>query len=579
MSENHGIKIEYMDPKANPGVDFFRYANGQYVDTAKLPQGYPRWGTFLELRELSITRVREILEQASADTTAVKGSIQQRIGDFYASGMDTKAVEAEGSKALDAEFAAIKKIRTRAAVAKNVARLHALGVSAFFGFGSSQSFQDSSKMIAVAVQSGLSMGRDYYVDVDDASIEKRRLFVEHISRMLQLIGDKPADAERGARTILAIETALAFGSMEKSEMRDPKNIDHVMGVSDLAKLTPAFDFKSYFTKIGAPKFTTLNVMQPNFFKALNVVLTKASLKSVRTYLRWKLITSMAPYLSTAFVDEDFSFFNKVLTGVKEQQPRNKVVIDTVNGALGEDIGQLYAQKYFPPEAKDKVLSMIQDGKAEMRKSLESASFLDESTRKNLLDKLDKTVWKIGYPDKFADYSSLVVERGSYVRNVMRANELAHKRDLEKIGQPQDKTEWYMTPQTVNAYANPPSNEVVFPAAILQPPFFDAEADDAVNYGGILVVILHEFGHLFDDSGANYDSLGNVNMQWSDKPFAEFMKRVQLIKNQFGKFTVGENKVALKGDLVSGEAAADLNGVNLSYRALQRRLARNRSQDD
>lgn len=571
VNTTHGINPEFMDLQADPGKDFFRYANGAYVDQAVLPAGYSRWGTFLELRELSLDRLHTMMVEASQGTQQ-PGSIEQKMGDFFAAGMDVDAIEAQGASPLAGEFAAIARVRTRRGLARCVARLHGLGVGPLFGFGAMQSFSDSSQMVASIGQGGTSIGgRDYYVDTDDASIEKRRLYVQHISKMLQLLGQSTRTADRDARSIMAVETALAFAQMEEEEMRDPKNIDHVMSVAELRALTPSFDFRAYFRAIGAPDFKTLNVLQPDFFKALEKVLSKTSLRTMRAYLRWKLINSTAGYLSADFVNERFAFFGVVMSGLTEQQPRYKRVVNLVDSCLCEAIGQLYVERFFPPEAKTRVLEMIEDGKLEMRAALEKADWLSDETRSNLLAKIDKTVWKIGYPDKWLDFSPLTISRDSYVLNVLASNAFAQRLDLNKIGQPRDKSEWYMTPQTVNAYADPQSNEVAFPAAILQGRFFDFEADDAANYGAILVVILHEFGHLFDDSGANYDADGNVKMQWTEDDFARFMQRVQQIRTQFGRLTVGKNKVPVKGNLVSGEAAADLNGVNLAYRALMRRL--------
>ena len=568
---SHGIKPEYMDTCAHPGEDFYRYVNGGYVDLAKFPAGYARWGAFDELGELSLNRLHELMQTASQSSHA-QGTTEQKMGDFFASGMDEAKIEDEGASPLASEFAAIARVCTRRGLAKAVARLHLQGVGPLFGFGSTPSFQNSSKVIAALSQGGTSMGgRDYYVDTDDASIEKRRLYVQHISNMLQLLGESPKIAERHAREIMAVETALAYAQMKRELMRDPRNIDHVMSVNEMRALTPSFDFPAYFRTLGAPAFETLNVMQPEFFTALDKLLTTTSMSTMRAYLRWKLINAIGSFLSSDFVNEKFSFFGVVMSGLKEMSPRYKRVVNTVDGALGEAIGKIYVSMYFTPEAKSRVLAMIEDGKTEMRAALENAAWLSDQTRNNLVAKIDKTVWKIGYPDQWTDFSSLTISRDSFVLNVLRASAFKERLDLEKIGKERDRNEWHMTPQTVNAYASPQANEVVFPAAILQPPFFDFEADDAANYGGILVVILHEFGHLFDDSGAKYDANGNVVMQWTEQDMAHFMTLVQKIRTQFGRLTVGEKKVPVKGDLVSGEAAADLNGVNLAYRALMRRL--------
>ncbi len=420
MSTTHGINTDFMDLTADPGRDFYRYANGTYVDNAVLPAGYSRWGTFEELHELSLNRLHEMMVEASEGINA-PDSEQQKIGDFFASGMDLDKIEKDGVTPLASEFAAIARVRTRTGLARAIAHLHSIGVSPFFGFGSMTSFSDSSQMIAAVAQSGTSMGsRDYYVDTDDDSIEKRRLYVRHIANMLRLLGQSARTAERDARSIMAIETALAFAYMERELMRDPKNIDHVMSVDELRALTPSFDFLTYFRARGAPAFATLNVLQPDFFKALDKVLNKTSMRTLRAYLRWKLIHSTGKHLSSAFVNERFSFFGVVMGGLKEQRPRYKTVVGLVDDVLGEAIGKVYVERYFPPEAKTRVLEMIEDGKIEMRAALAKADWLSSETRSNLLAKIDKTDWKIGYPEKWHDYSRLTITRESYVLNVLAA---------------------------------------------------------------------------------------------------------------------------------------------------------------
>ena len=354
--------------------------------------------------------------------------------------------------------------------------------------------------------------------------------------------------------------------MASEEQRDPRNVHHPMTRAEFQAHVPAFVFSKYFKKLKVPAFDSLNVNQPDFFKALNEVLSQSSMADIAAYLRWKLISRTAPHLSSAFANESFNFFGRVMNGLEEQKPRWKRVVSTVDSALGEAIGEFYVARYFPPQAKARVMTMIENGKTVMRQALQDAPWMSDETKVKLLHKLDKTVWKIGYPDKWRDYSPLEIDGTSYVRNVLEANRFHVRLDLMKIGQLHDRNEWYMSPQTVNAYADSQSNQIVFPAAMIQRPFFDFLADDAFNYGGILFVILHEFGDLFDDSGALFDADGNLIMQWTERDYANFMLFVEMIRLQYGRFSVGP--VYLKGKKVSGEAIGDLNGATLAYRALQ-----------
>jgi putative endopeptidase len=572
MSTRHGINVDYMDRTANPGVDFNRFVNGTYIDKAVLPPGYPRWGTFLELRERVLNQVHALLEEVSEKTGSKPGSNERKIADLYASGMDEKQIEATGIVPLAGDLATIASIRSMRDLAAAIARLHQIGANPFFAIESMQDPHDSSQQIADIHQSGLGLpDRDYYLKDDAASVERRELYAAHIARMLQLLGENTETAQSLARSTIGIEIALAEASMPLEDMRAPNNVTHPMSVDDFENMLSAFPVNTYMKVIGAPAFQNMNVSQPEFFKALNSLLKTTPLPDIRAYLRWRLITAMAPYLTKAFVDEKFEFYGKIINGLKEQMPRWKQVVAVVNDAIGEAVGELYVARHFPPAAKDKALGMLENLKAVMRQALIDLKWMSDATKSKALEKLSKTTFKIGYPDKWEDYSALLIERDCYVGNIMRANAFAKRLNLAEIGKPFDRAKWYMTPQTVNAYASPQENAVVFPAAILQPPFFDFEADDACNYGGILVVIGHEDFHHFDDSGAQFDAMGNVKLWWREDDFAKFMERVERIRVQFGRFKVGN--VYLKPKLVSGEALADLAGVTLAYKALQIELAK------
>jgi putative endopeptidase len=564
----HGINIEKMDRSANPGVDLFRFANGHYVDTVVLPQGYPRWGTFMELAEENLNRIHEIMQKAALADPDTVSENERKIGDFYASGMDEAGIKRAGLWPLTRFLNEINDTDSPRKLADTIALLHAYGVPVFFAFGSQVSFSNAGQNIASFSQSGLGLlDRDYYFPKDPAAHERLTRYREHIQRMLELLGDpKP---KQHAADILYIETRLAGFSMGKEELRDASKLNNPFSLAELKELFDGFELGRYHYILSAPKFSQANVMQPEFFRGFNKLLAQISFDMIRAYLRWKLVSSLAEYLPAEIENESFDFHGRYLSGLKEQMPRWKRVVGVVNGALSEALGQIYVAQFFPPEAKERVMSMVQNGMNVMRAAIENADWVSDSTRTNLLAKIDKTAFKIGYPEKFRDYDQLQIRREAYVYNVLRARVSDIYRDLEKIGKPVDRNEWYMPPQIVNAYADPQTMQVVFPAGILQPPFFDFEADDAANYGGIFTVIMHEFGHFFDDQGATFDADGNVRMIWEKEDFDRFMQKIELIRTQYSRFTIGKNNdIPLRGAYVCGEAAADLNGARLAYRALQ-----------
>jgi putative endopeptidase len=564
-----------MDKSVSPGVDFNRFANGSWIDNTEIPAKYPRWGAFLMLRDQTLEQTRVILEElATRSATFAPGSIEQKVNDFFASGMDEAAIEAAGISPIKGELARINTIRSLRRLGDVIAHLHTVGVGGAFAFGASPDADDSSQMIGHALQSGIGLpDRDYYLGRDKKSKELRQQYVNMLCRMFELIGEKPTVARRHAEAVLKLETAMAKAFMSKEDRRDPDKTKNKMTIAQFQALVPKLNVTRYFSNIGCPPMETLNVMQPAYFQALNKLLTKVSLNDWRVYLRWQLIRSSSSALPAAFGDASFEFYGKTMQGSKEREPRWMRMISATNSALGEALGQLYVAKHFKPEAKAKMLELIALLQDAFRESINERTWMSEETRANALAKLDAFVPMIGYPDKWRDYSELHIDRTSFAANCLRSDEFEHKADLAKIGKPVDQSEWHMTPQTVNAYYSPQSNRIVFPAAILQDPFFDPEADFAFNCGGILVVIGHEESHGFDDKGCRYDGQGNLRNWFAEGDLEKFMVLINLLKKQFGQFTVAGGK-KVNPNLVAGEAAGDLGGIKLALRVLKKHIAKN-----
>jgi putative endopeptidase len=564
-----------MDKSVSPGVDFNRFANGSWIDNTEIPAKYPRWGAFLMLRDQTLEQTRVILEElATRSETFAPGSIEQKVNDFFASGMDEATIEAAGINPIKAELARINTIRTLRRLGDVIAHLHTVGVGGAFAFGASPDADDSSQMIGHALQSGIGLpDRDYYLGRDKKGKELRQQYVNMLCRMFELIGEKPTVARRHAEAVLKLETAMAKAFMSKEDRRDPDKTKNKMTIAQFQALVPKLNVTRYFSNIGCPPTETLNVMQPAYFQALNKLLTKVSLNDWRVYLRWQLIRSSSSALPAAFGDASFEFYGKTMQGSKEREPRWMRMISATNSALGEALGQLYVAKHFKPEAKAKMLELIALLQDAFRESINERTWMSEETRTNALAKLDAFVPMIGYPDKWRDYSELHIDRTSFAANCLRSDAFEHKADLAKIGKPVDQSEWHMTPQTVNAYYSPQSNRIVFPAAILQDPFFDPEADFAFNCGGILVVIGHEESHGFDDKGCRYDGQGNLRNWFAEGDLDKFMVLINLLKKQFGQFTVAGGK-KVNPNLVAGEAAGDLGGIKLALRVLKKHIAKN-----
>ncbi len=522
---SHGVELTILDKTCKPCEDFYHYAGGVWLAKNPVPAAYPSWGRFNELAERNRELLHQILEQAAANTQATAGSNEQKIGNFYASCMDEKQVNAAGAKPLDAEFARIDGIRSIGEVQAEIARLQGMGVGALFEFGSTQDAKNSSQVIGGADQGGLGMpDRDYYTKTDDKSKQLRRQYEEHVAKMLALVGDDDAKTSSEAKAIVELETKLADNSLTRVERRDPEKTYHKMNRSDLRALTPNWSWEDYFQQVGYTNIDSVDVSAPKFFQTISQALKETPLETWKSYLRWHLVNSAAPYLSDSFVDEDFNFKGRVLQGTKELLPRWKRCVTATDRQLGEALGQIYAQKYFPPEAKARALEMVNHLTEALRDDLQTLPWMSPATRKQALAKLDMFARKIGYPDKWRDYSAYTVDRGPYVLNRLRGAQFEFKRDLNKIGKPVDRTEWGMTPPTVNAYYNSEMNEIVFPAGILQPPFFDPSADDASNYGAMGAVIGHEMTHGFDDEGRKFDAQGNLRDWWTPEDEKNFNER-------------------------------------------------------
>jgi predicted metalloendopeptidase len=564
-----------MDTTANPCEDFYQYACGNWRKKNPIPADQSRWGRFNELAEYNRQIVREILEKASANDSK-RSPVTQKIGDMYGSCMDEATVNARGAAPIKPELDKIAAIKNKEQLMATVAELQNNGVQALFSFGAAPDLHNASVQIANIGQGGLGLpDRDYYLDTDPKSVETRQKYVEHMATMFGLLGDSKADAEKEAQAVMAIETKLAEAAFKRVEMRNPKNRDHKMKVSELEALAPNFQFARYFTARGGPSFTEVNVVPPDFFQKVNPVIEAVSVDDWKTYLKWHVLRTAAPQLSQKFVEENFAFQGKYLAGTKELPARWKRCVQSTDQLLGEAVGQPYVQETFGAEGKERMLKMVQALEAALGDDIQSLDWMTADTKKKAEAKLQAISNKIGYPDKWRDYSTVKIVRGDYLGNVQRARAFEVHRNLSKIGQPLDKTEWGMSPPTVNAYYNPPQNNINFPAGILQPPFFDKSADDAVNFGGIGVVIGHELTHGFDDQGSKFDGDGNFSNWWSDADLKEFDKRTSCVADEYSGFLAVDD-VHLNGRLTLGENTADNGGIHIALLALRKDMAKDPS---
>lgn len=568
----NGFDLSSIDRSTAACDDFYQYAVGGWRQTHPLPPIYSRYGRFEEVAERNRKTLRAILEAAAKETNAQPGSNAQKIGDFWSACMNEPAIEAAGVSPIRADLDRIDAISTRADVAAEIQRLHAKGVGPLFRFSAQNDFKNSKMIIGVVAQSGLGLpDRDYYLMDSERFRTTRTQYVEHMAKMFELAGAEAAKAKADAARVLELETALARASMPRTETRNPENVYHITPVSELQSIAPAIGWPRYFEAMGLADLRSVNVAQPEFIREVNRVVSEMPLESLKAYLRWNVIDAAAPYLSSAFVNENFAFRRQHLSGQKENEPRWQRCIRAADQNVGEILGQEYVKRNFTPEAKEKMNELIDNLVAALREGIPSLDWMGAETQKAALAKLDAFKRRIGYPDKWIDYTTLNIGRDSLVQNVLAANQFRVRRAVNRIGKPDDPNEWgFFTPSTVNASYSPPTNNITFPAGILQPPFYDPNADDAYNYGGIGSVIGHEMTHGFDDSGARFDAEGNLRNWWSAEDLKKFQDRAACIRDQYGAWNVEEG-LNLQGRLVTGEAIADLGGVTLALRAYQKSL--------
>ncbi len=560
-----GIATEYIDPAVRPQDDFYEYLNGKWMKTVEIPADKSSWGSFAKLRDDTLPQLRGIIEKAAAGNPA-KGTDAQRIGDYYASFMDEAKLEQLGITPLNGELAKIAALKDKSELPALLAHLGKIGVNVPYDFGIHQDNKDSTKYVADIYQSGLGMpDRDYYLKADDAKLaDAKAKYLTHVEKTLALAGDK--NAADNAKAIVDFETELAKVQWTKVELRDPIKAYNKVPLADMGKVAPDYDWNGYLQATGiAGKATYVIVSQPTYLKGFAEISNKTSLDTWKAYLTMHLLDAYGSYLNKAFVDERFDFYGKTLSGVKEMEPRWKRGVGAIERSQGESLGKLYVAEYFPPERKARMEALVKNLLVAYKQSIDKLDWMSPATKKEAQAKLAKFTPKIGYPNKWKDYSALVVARDDLVGNVMRSREVEYNRELNKLGKPIDRDEWGMTPQTINAYYNPEMNEIVFPAAILQPPFFDANADDAVNYGGIGAVIGHEISHGFDDQGAQYDGDGNLRDWWTPADHKNFEAKTKMLVNQYNQFEPIKG-YHVNGELTLGENIADNSGLAIAYKA-------------
>ena len=560
-----------MDLNVKPGDDFFRYVNGGWLASNPIPPEYSQFGAFHVLLDKNQEDLKSIVMEVSADKLAKKGSVDQKIRDLYNSGMDTVKIDEVGIAAIGKEMEAIQKLYTKAELAGHVAEMQKVGINPLFFFYVSADQLNSSMNIINFYQGGLGLPDvDYYTNTDERSQQLRKDYVDHVSRMFALAGEVEFVANSNAETVLAMETALANTSKTRLERRIAEENFYKVSKEELVQLCPSFDWDLYFQTLGIDETGEINVGQKNFIAGISAVIDKYAIEDWQTYLTWNLLDASASYLSSDFDKQNFDFFGTTLSGQPEQKPRWKRVLGTTSNGLGEAIGQLYVEKYFPPESKQRMDQLVKNLRISFADRIKELDWMSDTTKIEALAKLSAITVKIGYPDKWKDYSVMEVVPDSYIKNVRSANVFEFNRELAKIGKPVDKSEWGMTPQTVNAYYNPTNNEIVFPAGILQPPFFNKDADDAVNYGAIGVVIGHEMTHGFDDQGRKYNKEGNMQDWWTEEDAERFEAKTKVLNAQYDNYAMLDT-LHVDGALTTGENIADLGGLNISYDAYQMSL--------
>ncbi|MCZ2079458.1 MAG: M13 family metallopeptidase [Bryobacterales bacterium] len=559
-----------MNTSVDPCNDFYAYSCGTWMKQNPIPPDQARWGRFDELQERNRHTLRDILEKAAVPN-AGRTAVEQKIGDYYASCIDENTIEQQGVKPLAEELKRIDSVSAKSQLPETVAWLHKAGVRALFQFTSAPDLKNSTMMIADVDQGGLGLpDRDYYFKDDERSVELRKKYLEHVAKMFQLLGQSPETAAASAHTIMKIETALAKASLDRVARREPANIYHKMAFRELQSLAPSFGWSRYFEGTGTPAFDSLNVSVPEFFRQVSSLVESTDLNDWKTYFRWHLVRAMAPVLSSAFVNENFDFYGRTLTGAKELRPRWNRCVTYADADLGEAVGQKYVELTFGAQGKARTLRMVRQLEKALEEDIRSLDWMTPETKKRALEKLHAITNKIGYPDRWRDYSHLRIVRGDAFGNSLRANKFDFEWRIRKIGKPVDPQEWYMSPPTVNAYYDPTMNNINFPAGILQPPFYDNKIDDAVNFGGIGAVIGHELTHGFDDQGRKFDAKGNLNDWWTEQDAQAFEKRAACFVDQYARYPATP-EVKLNGKLTLGENTADNGGLRIAYMALMDEL--------
>jgi putative endopeptidase len=563
--------LSAIDKTVDPCVDFFQYACGNWKKNNPIPSDQVRWGIFNELADRNRYLLYLDLKQAA---DAPKTPLQTKYGDYFASCMNVDLVDKLGAKPIEPALTAIAGLTDKKKLASlNLELATKYGAAVIFGVNVGQDQNDSTKQILETGQGGLGLpDRDYYVAQDDRSKKLRDQYVAHVTTMFTLLGDSPEQAAAEAADVMRIETALAQGTTERVKMRDPANRYHIMTVAELQQLTPDYDWALYFGGLGVGQAKTLNVSSPGFIRAVNAEIETESLPALKSYMRWHVLHFAAANLAKPFEQENFAFFNATLNGQKEELPRWKRCTVLTDAALGEAVGQDWVKQNFPPDAKANMEKLVKALETALGEDIKALPWMSDTTKVEAEKKLAAIRDKIGYPDRWRDYSPLTVKRDDLVGNAERNAMFERKRNLAKLGKPVDETEWSMTPPTVNAYYNPPNNDINFPAGILQPPFFDNKIDPAVNFGGIGVVIGHEMTHGFDDQGSKYDLNGNVRVWWTPEDLANFKQRTECVANEYDQFSVapGQN---LNGHLTLGENTADNGGIRIAFQALQETIAK------
>ncbi len=568
---DHGFDTAGMNRTVNACDNFYEFAVGNWRTMNPLPAAYSRFGRFEQVAERNRETLRAILEESEKNPNP-PGSAAQKIGDFYGACMNEAAIEAAGYSPVAPELARIDAINDRTVLQNEIFHLQSTGITPLFRFGGQNDQKNSRMIIAVVAQAGIGLpDRDYYLRSDERFAATRRQYVEHIAKMLQLVGEEPAKASMDADRVMALETQLAQAQMSRIEMRSPEKTYNITPVAQLVTIAPNVNWIALLKSEGLTDLQSVNVAQPEFFKTVSRLVDEVPLEAWKAYLKWHVLDQAATSLSSPFVNEDFSFSGRILSGQKEQQERWKRCIRSTDFYLGDLLGQEYVRRTFSPEAKAKMNALIDNLVSALREDIPTLTWMGPQTRQAALEKLNAFSRRIGYPDKWIDYSKLTITRNSYAQDVMAARQFSHARNVGRIGRPDDPNEWgRFTPATVNASYNPNRNDITFPAGILQPPFYDPNADDAYNYGGIGTVIGHEMTHGFDDQGAKFDAQGNLRNWWTPEDLTNFQARAECIVKEYGEFNV-EPGLNIQGKLVTGEAIADLGGATLALRAYEKSL--------